>query len=174
MKKFGIFRPSERSYSTKPIKINIVDTPGTNAIILAMERQEMNGLCGWGWDSARVQALHSYSTPEGITLNAATAHLADCVSCRTRRERLAAELAHIPTIADPDPAVATRITARVNARLQQKRRWLPVAGAATAGAIALAMAVVVWSPDQRNPALGNQLRATVRRPSPAGPSPGKS
>ena len=100
--------------------------------------------------------LHYGESPEGITLNAATAHLADCVSCRTRRERLAAELAHIPTIADPDPAVATRITARVNARLQQKRRWLPVAGAATAGAIALAMAVVVWSPDQRNPALGNQ------------------
>jgi tripartite-type tricarboxylate transporter receptor subunit TctC len=29
---------------------------GTNEVLLAMERQEMNGMCGWGWDSARVQA----------------------------------------------------------------------------------------------------------------------
>jgi tripartite-type tricarboxylate transporter receptor subunit TctC len=28
----------------------------TSTIFLAMERQEMNGMCGWGWDSARVQA----------------------------------------------------------------------------------------------------------------------
>src|SRR5437667_9128985 len=29
----------------------------TSTILLAMERQEMDGMCGWGWDSARVQAL---------------------------------------------------------------------------------------------------------------------
>src|SRR4051812_1700416 len=29
---------------------------GTNEVLLAMDRQEMNGMCGWGWDSARVQA----------------------------------------------------------------------------------------------------------------------
>jgi len=29
----------------------------TSTILLAMERREMDGMCGWGWDSARVQAL---------------------------------------------------------------------------------------------------------------------
>jgi tripartite-type tricarboxylate transporter receptor subunit TctC len=29
---------------------------GTNPIVLAMERKEVSGLCGWGWDSAQVQA----------------------------------------------------------------------------------------------------------------------
>ncbi len=29
---------------------------GTSAIVLAMERKEVSGLCGWGWDSAQVQA----------------------------------------------------------------------------------------------------------------------
>ncbi len=30
---------------------------GTNTIMLAMERNEVEGMCGWGWDSAQVQAL---------------------------------------------------------------------------------------------------------------------
>ena len=30
---------------------------GTNEVLLAMERNEMGGMCGWGWDSLRVQAL---------------------------------------------------------------------------------------------------------------------
>jgi hypothetical protein len=30
---------------------------GTNEVLLAMERKEMAGMCGWGWDSLRVQAL---------------------------------------------------------------------------------------------------------------------
>ena len=30
---------------------------GTNDVLLAMERREMDGMCGWGWDSLRVQAL---------------------------------------------------------------------------------------------------------------------
>jgi tripartite-type tricarboxylate transporter receptor subunit TctC len=30
---------------------------GTTEVLLAMERQEMAGMCGWGWDSARIQAL---------------------------------------------------------------------------------------------------------------------
>ncbi len=30
---------------------------GTNEVLLAMERKEMTGMCGWGWDSLRVQAL---------------------------------------------------------------------------------------------------------------------
>src|SRR5262249_1162644 len=29
----------------------------TSTILLALERREMEGMCGWGWDSARVQAL---------------------------------------------------------------------------------------------------------------------
>ena len=29
----------------------------TSTILLAMQRREMDGMCGWGWDSARVQAL---------------------------------------------------------------------------------------------------------------------
>jgi hypothetical protein len=29
---------------------------GTNDALLAMERKEMMGMCGWGWDSLRVQA----------------------------------------------------------------------------------------------------------------------
>ncbi len=28
----------------------------TNNVLLAMERNEVNGVCGWGWDSAKVQA----------------------------------------------------------------------------------------------------------------------
>jgi hypothetical protein len=28
----------------------------TNNVLLAMERSEVNGVCGWGWDSAKVQA----------------------------------------------------------------------------------------------------------------------
>jgi tripartite-type tricarboxylate transporter receptor subunit TctC len=30
---------------------------GTTEVLLAMERKEMAGMCGWGWDSARIQAL---------------------------------------------------------------------------------------------------------------------
>jgi tripartite-type tricarboxylate transporter receptor subunit TctC len=30
---------------------------GSSTILLAMERREMDGMCGWGWDSARIQAL---------------------------------------------------------------------------------------------------------------------
>lgn len=30
---------------------------GTSTIMLAMERKEVDGMCGWGWDSALVQAL---------------------------------------------------------------------------------------------------------------------
>jgi len=29
----------------------------SSTILLAMERREMDGMCGWGWDSARVQAF---------------------------------------------------------------------------------------------------------------------
>ena len=35
---------------------------GTNEVLLAMERKEMAGMCGWGWDSLRVQALGSGRT----------------------------------------------------------------------------------------------------------------
>lgn len=30
---------------------------GTSTIMLAMERREVEGMCGWGWDSAQIQAL---------------------------------------------------------------------------------------------------------------------
>jgi len=104
--------------------------------------------------------LHYGEIPDGITPEAAAAHLAACTACRTRREQLAADLARIPAVPDPDPVVATRIAARVNERLGQKRRWLPVAGAATAGAIALAMALIVWVPGNQPPATSNQQLVT--------------
>jgi hypothetical protein len=100
--------------------------------------------------------LHYGEVPEGITPETAAAHLAACAACRTRREQLAAALARIPTVPDADPVVATRIAARVNERLSRKRRWLPVAGAATAGAIALTMAVIVWMPGTQPPATSHQ------------------
>lgn len=100
--------------------------------------------------------LHYGELPEGVAPAEATAHLAACASCRTRREQLAADLARIPALADPDPMVATRIAARVNERLRQKRRWLPMAGAVTAGAVTLAMAVLIWSPDNRQADIANQ------------------
>ncbi|MCM2266097.1 MAG: hypothetical protein NDI73_12995, partial [Desulfuromonadales bacterium] len=91
--------------------------------------------------------LHYGEVPDGITPDAASAHLTACAACRARREQLATDLARIPKVPDPDPVVATRIVARVNERLHAKRRWLPTAGAAVAGAIALTLAVVVWMPD---------------------------
>ena len=32
----------------------------TNEILLAMQRGEVNGLCGWGWDSAQIQARSQF------------------------------------------------------------------------------------------------------------------
>ena len=103
--------------------------------------------------------LHYGEAPDGTAPEAAAAHLAACAACRTRSQRLADDLAHIPAAADPDPAVATRIAARVNERLNRSRRWLPLAGAATASAIAFAMALVVWMPttSPQPPAPGSQL-----------------
>jgi len=95
--------------------------------------------------------LHYGEAPEWTTPAAAAAHLATCPTCRARRERLANDLARIPAMADPDPAVATRIAARVGERLQRRSRWLPATGAAVAGAVALAMAVVVWLPGNQPP-----------------------
>jgi len=100
--------------------------------------------------------LHYGEAPEQTTPAAAAAHLAACPDCQARRTRLAADLARIPLAADPDPAVATRIAARVTERLNRKPRWLPAAGAAVASAIALAMAVIVWLPDNRQPATSHQ------------------
>jgi tripartite-type tricarboxylate transporter receptor subunit TctC len=37
---------------------------GTNDVLLAMERGEMDGMCGWGWDSLRVQALDQVERQE--------------------------------------------------------------------------------------------------------------
>lgn len=91
--------------------------------------------------------LHYGETPDGTTCAAATAHLSGCPACRMRLEQLATELNRIPTVpADPDPVAATRVAARVNERLQQRHRWLPVAGAAAAGVVAMAMAVMVFLP----------------------------
>lgn len=103
--------------------------------------------------------LHYRETPEHPQ---AAAHVAACPSCQARAGRLAADLARLPTPAEPDPAVATRIAARVNERLNRPRRWLPAAGAAVAGAIALAVAVVVWVPDRRQPATPNQPLASLQ------------
>jgi hypothetical protein len=102
----------------------------------------------------------------------AIAHFAACPSCQARAVRLAADLARIPPLADPDPAVATRLAARVHERLNRPRRWLPAAGAAVAGAIALAVAVVVWVPDSRQPATTNQPLASLHAPATSTQSPG--
>ena len=109
--------------------------------------------------------LHYHETPDGTTPEAAAAHLAACAACRTRRERLAADLARIPAVAGPDPVVATRIAARVNERLHEKRHWLPVAGTAVAGALALTLAVFVWLPGNQQPATDKQhLVASNQQP----------
>jgi anti-sigma factor RsiW len=100
--------------------------------------------------------LHYGETPEQTTPAAAAAHLAACPACQARRARLAADLARIPAATDPDPAVATRIAARVTERLNRRHRWLPAAGAAVAGAIALTLAVVVWLPSHQSPVTTSQ------------------
>jgi len=117
--------------------------------------------------------LHYGETPDGTTAAAATSHLAACPACRARRERLAADLARMPAPADPDPVVATRITARVHERLNRRHRWLPLAGAGIAGAIALVLAAVIWLPGNQPPATGNQPLASLqsRTPSPQPPAP---
>ncbi len=94
--------------------------------------------------------LHYGEAPEGLTLSAATAHLAGCPGCRERRDRLVADLARIPAIADPDPVVATRIAARVNERLQggSARRWLPLISGAAVAAAALVITFTALSPQQ--------------------------
>ena len=100
--------------------------------------------------------LHYGEAPEKTTPAAAAAHLAACPDCQARRTRLAADLARVPAPAEPDPAVATRIAARVTERLNRRHRWLPAAGAAVAGAIALTLAVVVWLPSHQSPATNSQ------------------
>lgn len=113
--------------------------------------------------------LHYGETPDGTTAAVAAAHLNTCTDCRSRQQRLAAELARIPVIADPDPAVGTRIAARVTERLNGKRRWLPAAGAAVAGAVALTMAVVVWMPGNQQPATDNPQLVTSNHQQFVGP-----
>ena len=116
--------------------------------------------------------LHYGEAPEQTTPAAAAAHLAACPDCQARRTRLAADLARIPLAADPDPAVATRIAARVTERLNRKPRWLPAAGAAVAGTIALAMAVIVWLPGNRQPATSHQPPvASIEQPFVGPPRP---
>lgn len=109
--------------------------------------------------------LHYGEAPDRTSPVAAAAHLAACPACRTRREQLAADLARVQAVADPDPAVATRLAARVNERLQEKRPWLPVAGAAVAGALALTIAVFVGLPGSQQPAShGQPLVTSVQQP----------
>mgnify|MGYP001241848043 CR=1 FL=1 len=110
--------------------------------------------------------LHYGETPDRMTAAAAAAHLDACPACRLRATRLAADLGRIPVAAEPDPAVATRIAARVTERLHGRRRWLPLAGAAVAGTIALATALVVWLPANQAPVPGNPV-ATVSPQLPA-------
>jgi len=108
--------------------------------------------------------LHYGEAPEQTTPAAAAAHLAACPDCQARRTRLAADLARIPAAIEPDPAVATRIAARVAERLNRKSRWLPAAGATVAGTIALALMVVVWMPTNQPPATGNQPLTSLQSP----------
>jgi len=117
--------------------------------------------------------LHYGDPPDGTTSDAAAAHLADCNVCRARRERLAADLARMPAPTDPDPLVATRIAARVHERLNRRHRWLPLAGAGVAGAIALVLAAVIWLPGNPPPATGHQPLASLqsRTPSSQPPAP---
>ena len=92
--------------------------------------------------------LHYGEAPDRTTPEAAAAHLAACDACRRRCAQLAAELARIPAAIDPDPAVAIRIAARVNERLNRRpaRHWLPALGGAAAAASALVLALALWSP----------------------------
>ncbi|NJC88984.1 MAG: hypothetical protein FIB02_10735 [Desulfuromonas sp.] len=92
--------------------------------------------------------LHYGECPDGATPAAAADHLAACAACRARQEQLALELARIPAAVDPEPAVATRIAARVNERLGRRSalRWLPVLGGAAVAAAALIITFAVRSP----------------------------
>jgi predicted anti-sigma-YlaC factor YlaD len=113
---------------------------------------------------------HYGEAPDEMTTAAATAHLAGCPDCQARRERLATDLSRLPAAADPDPVAATRVTARVSERLQQKRRWLPMAGAVSAAALVLAL--VVWMPpfDQPRSPVSQQPVASTQSPT-LGPPP---
>ena len=88
--------------------------------------------------------LHYRETPEPPQ---AAAHLAACPACQARALWLAADLARIPTPAEPDPAVATRLAARVNERLQQRggRRGGVILGGMAAALLALVVTFATWS-----------------------------
>lgn len=106
--------------------------------------------------------LHYGDAPGALT-DAADGHLAACADCRTRQLRLVADLARLPLVGAVDPPAVTRVCARVGARLERRRRWLPVAGAVLAGAAALAVAIVVWTPAETPRLAANPPQETVVR-----------
>ncbi|MDT8445170.1 MAG: hypothetical protein RQ722_12815, partial [Desulfuromonadales bacterium] len=75
-------------------------------------------------------------------------HLADCPLCEKRVSALRHDLAKLPDLShEPDFAAGTRMAARVNERLNRRRRnWIPVLGASSAAAVAVVITLSIWSP----------------------------
>jgi len=93
--------------------------------------------------------LHYYNElpPESIQVR----HVADCPTCTKRFATLSNELAHFPDMTfKPDHAAGTRMAARVNERLQGRRRnWLPALAASAVATIALVITIYGWSPEKQ-------------------------
>lgn len=116
--------------------------------------------------------LHYGETPDTVTAETAETHLATCADCRERRDRLTADLARVPMAGDPDPAVGTRLVARINERLAGRQRHWPVFGSAAAGLVALGLVAVVWVPrDQPAPPSIMQPAITTAKPFVGPPRP---
>jgi len=75
-------------------------------------------------------------------------HLADCPLCEECVSALSHDLAELPELSqEPDFAAGVRMAARVNERLNRRRRnWIPALGASAITAFALMITVFIWSP----------------------------
>lgn len=79
-------------------------------------------------------------------------HITTCSRCQEKLAQLSSELRALPQLNYTEhPAVATRMAARVNERLQRpRRRWVPALSALAVSACALVATIMIWNPQQQN------------------------
>ncbi len=91
-----------------------------------------------------------------------TRHITNCPLCTENLAALRQDLAHLPELThEADPFAESRMAARINERLHDRRRsWLPALGASAVAAFALVATVVLWPPQ-------TQLEKPVRFATPS-------